>query len=234
MYKTDYGIIGDGLLATHLCHYFTLEGIPFLRWSRKLDNKTPTIKLDGCKYIIILISDDSISNFLDNNYFNNSISVIHFSGSMNSKKAVGFHPLMSFGPKLYTLEEYKNIPFICEESDITFDSVFPTLTNKYYTMNPEMKALYHSLCVISGNFTTLLWQKVMKDFEKDLDLPKEVLLPYLSKIFDNLKDDPFNALTGPIKRGDKNTIKRNKKALKHRIWKNIYSLFNKAYKKELI
>ncbi len=233
MKKTIYGIVGDGLLATHLIHYFDLEEILYTRWSRKRDSLSPNEILHECNIILLAISDDSLKDFISNHFALEDKTLIHFSGTLSISGTISLHPLMTFSKRLYTLKEYRKIPFVGEKGNSSFKVIFPMLTNSYYEISSEKKTLYHALCVISGNFTTLLWQKTITDFESELGLPNEILTPYLENICQNLIIDPLNSLTGPIKRGDKKTINKNIKALKSPIWKKIYSLFNKAYTKEI-
>jgi len=233
MNTIPYGIIGNGSVASHFAKYLELLEIPFIIWSRKNDSIPPDKKLKDCRTIIILISDDSIDSFINSNPSLSKKTLIHFSGSLITSKAIGFHPLMTFSKDLYTLEEYKTIPFIGSKEKGEFTKYFPELKNRYYVINESQKPLYHALCVLSGNLTTLLWQKTVSDFESKLDLPSEVLEPYLTQVFKNIKSNPQKALTGPIKRGDKKTMKSNKRALKSKTWSSIYRLFNRAYQKEL-
>ncbi len=230
--KENYiGIVGDGLIATHFAHYLDLEGLSYTIWSRKKEKSTAVSKLRDSTIILLLISDDSIVSFIKENPQLTSKTLLHFSGSLTTKEAIGFHPLMTFSKELYSLERYRKIPFVCEENDLSFKDVFPTLKNPYYQINTESKPLYHALCVLSGNFTTMLWQKTMNDFENTLNLPKEILNPYLDQVCLNIKSDVENALTGPIKRRDKATIKKNIGALQSRLWKKIYRLFRDVYYK---
>lgn len=219
-------------MANHLKHYLSMENIPYYSWSRSEDSCAPYSKLKDCQYIIILISDDKIVDFLQKNPDLKKLKLVHFSGSLTTKAASGIHPLMTFSDQLYSLDEYRNIPFIGEKGKTTLKDVIPGLKNPYYEISPDLKSSYHALCVISGNFTNILWHKTMKDFEDKLSLPKEILSAYLNRTMLNIRSNPFESLTGPLKRGDKLTMKRNIKALKSPVWRKIYRLFNKAYKKE--
>lgn len=233
MIKDKIGIVGNGLLATHFMHYLDLEDVEYLNWSRSKDKNSAGNKLSNCNPIVILISDDSIESFILNDPELENKEIIHFSGSLTLDLAYGFHPLMTFSKELYSLNEYREIPFIGELGKKKFKHFFPKLKNPNYSINPEYKPLYHALCVISGNFTNIVWHKTFKDFEEKLNLPREILTPYLYKTAENIKNNPFTSLTGPIKRGDIGTIKKNKKALKSKLWRRIYSLFNRVYKKEI-
>ena len=88
---------------------------------------------------------------------------------------------------------------------------------------------YHALCVLSGNFSVILWQKAKKDFEEKLNLPWQVLLPYLKQTFKNIETDIDKSLTGPLERGDTETILNNIKSLDEKEWKEVYRAFEKTY-----
>ena len=230
MNTINYGLIGNGLLATHFRHFFTQEGINFTPWSRKEDTVTPWEKLKNCSILIIIITDSQIEKFILNNKNLMTKKLVHFSGALNTSYAIGVHPLMTFSTRLYSLQEYRNISFVGDSSKLIFNEIFPKLKNNYYQIDNNKKEFYHSLCVVSGNFTTMLWQKVFIEFEQSLNIPKEALFPYLNQIKNNLEIDYKNSLTGPIKRQDKTTIKKNIKAIKNKLWKKMYKLFNKIYK----
>jgi predicted short-subunit dehydrogenase-like oxidoreductase (DUF2520 family) len=92
-------------------------------------------------------------------------------------------------------------------------------------MDVKKKSLYHSLCVLSGNFTTMLWQKVFQDFQDKLKLEPELLLPYMEQTFENLNLNWVDALTGPLARKDDATIEKNIHALEGDLYQNVYRSF---------
>ncbi|OFZ15438.1 MAG: hypothetical protein A2Z20_12115, partial [Bdellovibrionales bacterium RBG_16_40_8] len=209
---TTYLIVGSGLLAKHLAHYLDTLRIPFLTWSRNSPETTDSSLEHLAKKsdrILLLISDNEIANFVKNHKFLLQKKLIHCSGALTFSFAESAHPLNTFGPDLYEQKVYLNTPFILESGRTPFSELLPGLSNPHYFLTPEKKALYHSLCVMAGNFTTLLWQNVFKLFEEDLKLPHEVLLSYLDTVATNLKLSPKSALTGPIARRDTQTIIRN-------------------------
>lgn len=233
MKENNLGIVGSGCLATHLKHYLDMESVPYTCWSRSQDKCSPYSKLKGCKHIILLISDNSISEFILNNPKLQKLNLVHCSGSLTIEEAAGIHPLMTFSKELYSLEEYRNVPFIGEKGRIGLKTIIPQLRNQYYELPSDKRSIYHALCVISGNFTNILWNKTIRDFQNKLNLPREVLYPYLERTVLNIQKSPLDSLTGPIRREDKTTIKNNKRALQSPLWSKIYSLFNKVYQKEI-
>jgi predicted short-subunit dehydrogenase-like oxidoreductase (DUF2520 family) len=204
-------MIGDGRLAGHLSHYFDLEQIPHRRWHRR--SGTPLQEaLADATHALALISDDAIEDFVRRHRQDAAPTWIHCSGSLSTDLAVGVHPLMTFAPGRYDLAAYRRIPFVCDHDGPPFKALFPRLSNPHFRIERDKKALYHAMCVMGGNFSTLLWRKVIETFSRELNLPPEALHPYMNQILENVKksDAP---LTGPLARRDMGTIRRNLNAL---------------------
>lgn len=230
-----YGIVGDGRAARHFIHYFSLLKIPFTQWSRgiaKETGSTPYMRLKDVDVLLVLISDSAIEPFLRRWPALLQKKTVHFSGSLVSELAFGFHPLMLFGKELYDLKTYGKIPFVSEEEGPSFQEIFPNLPNPHFKISKEQKPYYHALCVLSGNFTSLLWKKSFQEFKSRLGLPEEVLQPYLFKVFENIHRDPVHAPTGPLVRKDYETIQRNLSALAGDNYGQVYESFARIYASE--
>ena len=203
-------LVGGGRLARHLGFYLELEGLPFASWRRCDDVAFEPLR-DRAERVALLICDDAIEPFLERYRDGDRRVWIHCSGSLTTPLAEGVHPLMAFGPELYDLDTYRRVPFVCERGRRPLAELFPGLGNPRFTVDPVDKALYHALCVLAGNGTTLLWQRAFAGFNK-LGLPREALLPFLDRVARNLAVSP-DPLTGPLARGDRLTIDRNLEAL---------------------
>jgi hypothetical protein len=219
-------IVGDGRMASHFTTYLQLSGIPYKQWSRKKNaDQDPAEYLKNCRAVFLLIKDDALSDFVEVNSGLKEMNPIHFSGSLYLEEIPSIHPLMTFTKELYSLEKYQSIPFIHEKGKISLREILPELPNPSQAMDYGKKSLYHSLCVLSGNFTTMLWQKVFSDFRDKLDLDPDLLVPYMEQTFENLKTNWVEALTGPLARKDKTTIKRNMHALEGDLYHEVYRSF---------
>ena len=225
----SYLLIGNGRLASHLRFYLQSQNIRVINWNRK-DHTQKDLEAasKNVNAVLLAIKDSVIDLFLEEYPFLKEKICVHFSGALVLENIVGLHPLMTFADQLYSIDFYKKIPFIAEKGHLSFNEVFPALENPSYALDPELKPLYHSLCVMGGNFTTLLWSKVFKSFEDQLGLPHTVLLPYLDKISENLKNNFNTALTGPLARKDISTIQANLKALKDDNYLEVYKSFVQA------
>lgn len=216
-------IVGDGNVARHFAKYLELSGVDFRQWSRK---KTPALDpglfLEDCNNVFLLIKDDAIQNFAYQYPNLKKKNLFHFSGSLHLSDIPSLHPLMTFSGPTYSLERYKSIPFIHEKGQHSLNAIIPQLNNPCFAIDPLQKSLYHSLLVLSGNGGVILWQKAMEDFASKLNLPPELLHPYMRASLDNLINHPKLALTGPLVRDDKKTIERNLDALENDNFHEVY------------
>lgn len=233
-----YGLLGSGRLARHLAHYFQAEGLKVRRWARRPEAHANTIDpavhpdaeerlratVAPCSHVLVLLTDDAIGDFVERYDFLRNKILIHCSGAQSIPGLNGAHPLMTFGPELYGLERYRAVPFVTDAEGLSFPELFPGLSNPHYALSADKKALYHAYCVISGNFTGLLWERVFAEFERRLGLPKEVLKPYMEQVFANLASTD-GVVTGPLVRRDMKTIERNLAALEGDELKDVYEAF---------
>lgn len=225
-----YTILGDGRVARHLSHYFDLLQIPYKTWARKTHSESELPKIiSSSEVVFILLKDAVIESFVKEHSFLREKRLIHFSGSLIIKGVSGMHPLMSFAEALYCLEEYQKIPFVVEKGSLTFTDIFPTLKNASFELEKEQKALYHAYSVMAGNFSSLLWKMMFEGFETKLQLPREMIFPYLDQITKNLKHDASKALTGPLIRKEKEVVQKHLELLKDSSEREIYQAFVKAY-----
>lgn len=226
----SYLIVGNGKLSKHFQNYFSLKNISYKVWTRSSSEAFEKIG-HGADRILVLIKDDEIQNFieLNQNKLSSEKIWIHCSGMLSLSSAESAHPLMTFIDELYELKTYESVAFITEEGRKDFKELFPQLNNHNYKIESINKILYHAFCVLSGNFTTIMWQFFF-DFLKSNNIPKEASYAYLNAVTENLKKNN-NPLTGPIQRNDRDTINKHLKSLDNHPLKNIYISFLEAYNK---
>lgn len=223
-------IIGNGRVARHMCHYFQSLDIPYTQWHRHMPASVLAPLAAKASHILLLIRDDAIENFAKTYLADSKAVKIHFSGALNAQGIYGAHPLMTFGEGLYAPEKYRDIHFIIDSDAPDFADLLPGLPNAHARLDPAQKAKYHALCVMAGNFSCLLWQKLFDTLQSEFDIPAAAALPYLSQQTENLAADYHTALTGPLARGDTATIARNISALKGDNFQAVYQAFVEAYK----
>ena len=224
-----FGIVGDGRVARHFRHYFTLLGLPVSAWSRSGEGPAPPEALASCKTVLVLIPDGEIVPFIDAWPALQEKRLVHCSGRLVTATLEGAHPLMTFGPELYELSAYRAIPFVLDAGGTPFSTLLPGLPNPSFTIPAADRPYYHALCVIAGNFSTMLWVKLFDELEGRFGIPASAAHPYLRQMAANLMADGDNALTGPLVRGDTETIAANLRALEGDPYHAVYAAFKKAY-----
>lgn len=230
-----YTLVGNGRVARHMKFYLQSQNIRLHQWARS--KNTPAElqhALDTCDTVLLLIKDSEIQNFINEHPALSQKTLVHFSGALSLSNTVGLHPLMTFSDQLYPLDFYPKIPFVSESGNTSFQEVFPQLKNPSTAINPKQKALYHSLCVMGGNFTTILWSKVLETFKSEFGIDAEMVFPYIDKITENVKHNHKAALTGPLARRDIQTLQKNLEALKDDSFSNVYRSFIEATQPDLL
>ena len=226
---SSLGIVGDGRVARHLHHYFfTLLNRPVRTWSRR-SAISPVEALGSCETILVLIPDAAIEPFVESWPGLSVRRLVHCSGSLVTSVAECAHPLMTFGPVLYPLEAYRSIPFVLDAGRTPFHELLPGLPNPSFTIAASDRASYHAHCVMAGNFSTLLWQKLFDELEGRLAIPASAAYPFLMQTAYNLMSDAGRALTGPLARGDEETVAANLASLEGDPFHDVYSAFARAY-----
>ena len=222
--RTPYGIVGGGKASKNLQAYFKLLKVPFIVWRRDsvLDIETA---LKRCRKVFILIKDSEIEPFIANNPFLNTITLIHFSGSLDTRSATGIHPFVSFTGRKLSLDEYRRIPFALEPGAPALRKLVPEFTNPSFRIRSSEKALYHALCVLGGNLPVILWQKTLQDLGGKFHIPRKHIFAYFRAALDNFEQNPAAGLSGPLQRKDKKTVNANLKALKNDPFRKIYASF---------
>lgn len=229
-----YLIIGDGRLARHLRTYLSFLNLPHDQWCRSTqDARALTVLSERASHVLIAISDSAIDPFLVAHPDLLRRACVHFSGAFVHSSVASAHPLMTFGPELYSIEAYRSVPFVFERGRGSMATLLPGLPNASFELDPWQKPLYHALCSMSGNFTTLLWEKAFASFSRELGLPQAILHPFLMQTMRNLLDSALgeSVLTGALARGDSRTIEKHLAALGADPYADVYRAFVEAYSK---
>jgi predicted short-subunit dehydrogenase-like oxidoreductase (DUF2520 family) len=238
---THFAILGGGRLARHMRHYLSLLHLPHSCWARNPAAALNTHALadtaarlratvEPASHVLLLVSDGAIAGLLKRYPVLQRRTLVHCSGALSVPGVAGAHPLMTFGEALYPLEQYRRIPFMVD-SGHDFAALLPGLPNPHYEIPLEQKARYHALCVMAGNFSQVLWQSVSRRFD-EMGLPAATLQPYLRQVVDNFVRDPDTALTGPLTRGDWQTVERNLQALGTDSLEPLYRAFLEHWQAE--
>lgn len=235
-------IIGNGRAAKHIHFYLTQLHFDIRHWHSKdlnprsisfpstsdkeLQQKMEELRSlhETSHHTLLLIKDSAIEEFLIRYPFLRTSKTLHFSGSLDIPGVANIHPLISFGDDLFEPDFYPQIPFAhFDSSSHQLTDYLPGLPNPSFYIPKNAKALYHGLCVASGNLTVLLWQAALEEFKKNFAIHDQILMPYLESITLNLKTNWNKALTGPIARRDEITLEKNFEALKNTNLNEIFT-----------
>jgi predicted short-subunit dehydrogenase-like oxidoreductase (DUF2520 family) len=229
---TKFLVIGAGKLAKHLNHYLNLLELPASSWDRSQDLHLIKSRIAESTHVLLAISDSAIESFYRKYLEGHDKVVVHFSGALNIEGLIAAHPLMTFGPDLYELEAYRRVHFAVT-GVLLLSQALPGLPNSFFVLEADQKPLYHALCVMGGNFPTILWQKMFTEFKR-MGIPADAADVYLENVLKNVLKSPEAALTGPLARKDLATVQKNIEALINDPFQEIYIAFVRAVAPELI
>lgn len=195
--------------------------------------------------ILFITTPDDIISIIDSELSKfdlNSKSICHTSGSLksnvlcNAKHSGAFiysiHPIFAFSNKNMNLNELEKIYFSIE-GDIFDDSMvlklFEIIGNNFLERNEKTSSIYHLANVFISNLTLSLLEIGISYF-KILGLSEEEALkavkPLINGNIENIFSSGFvNSLTGPVLRGDINTIEKHLSVINDED-KDIYNLLS--------
>lgn len=228
--SVQFLVVGNGKLAKHLMHYFSLAEIPFSHWYRQKHNTKQLQELsESADRILFAISDSSIEEFFQQHLsiFQDKVC-IHFSGSISVPGVFCVHPLMSFSNELFSLETYQSISFNVFDKTYKLSDLIPGIQNPSYNIDPSLKGKYHAHCASIGNLPQFIWSESAA-FWENLGIPVEALEAFILQSFRNSMKQKDLGITGPISRKDKVSISKNIEDLGNSDISKLYSFFNEYY-----
>lgn len=208
-------------------------------YSRNIDSSKKSAEYVGCsytsdleklisnsEYIFITTFDDEIVN-VAKNIIELKLDIkdkifVHMSGALTSsilselsQNVFSLHPLQSFSDidkavldldkTYFSLEGKNNLNYI--------EKLLNKISNKYFILNEDQKIKYHlSACVFSNYLVTLMdfGMKLLEDIGINKDEGLLAMDPLIMATYSNIKKNSTKlALTGPIQRGDLNTLKKH-------------------------
>jgi predicted short-subunit dehydrogenase-like oxidoreductase (DUF2520 family) len=152
--------------------------------------------------------------------------VFHTSGALSSKvleplaqkgaAIASFHPVQTFASEVFDPTIFKGIFFGLEGNRKAVDlgiKMARKLGGQAILIRAEDKPVYHLACSIASNFLIILLSEASQLF-KNIGLEEEsvfdILGPLLNKTLQNVKKLGIEqSLTGPVARGDLETVKRH-------------------------
>ena len=185
---------------------------------------------DVAELVFITTPDDAIASVASKVKWHPGQSVVHCSGADSTEvlepaKRLGanvgvFHPLQTFANVGQAIENIPGSTFTLEAQkpllDILKDMV-AALDGHWVELKASDKVIYHAAAVIACNYLVTL-VKLATDLWQTFNVPPykatQALLPLLRGTINNIDTVGIpQCLTGPIARGDTETIKKHLDAL---------------------
>lgn len=175
--------------------------------------------------------DASISELIEKKTEYKRTCFLHVSGALPSSclkklSAAGavlgsMHPLLSFGEPNKSAAELDGALFTIEGTDeavIIMQDILKRTGGDCSTILPLNKPLYHAGASVVSNFLVTLIESGIRCFETagvDREKATKAMMPLIYSTLENIRTKgTTNALTGPIVRGDCNTIKMHLEAFR--------------------
>ncbi len=245
----EIGIIGAGRVGGALAIALSEKNFPVCLANRHKESadfiasvsKARSISIEDaarCKVVLLTVTDSAIKSVAKQiaDFVSKEQVVIHTSGALSSKEIsflnarVGsLHPLKSFANPEDAAKSLKGTIFTFEGSKKAEEAakkIVSIVNGRFIKINPNDKVLYHLAAVLTANYTVTLFslsQEILTSIGFLDEDAKESLLTLVKGVVRNIeKNGVDNALTGPILRGDVETIRMHLNAIKDKTLKDIY------------
>lgn len=196
--------------------------------------------------VLITTRDDQIAGVCRDLCRQNKIDAHHLVGHMSGAHSsriladaqrlgatvFSLHPLQAFADENKALAELPHTFFSLEGESEALSPIRQILEqtgNRFFSITPGNKSLYHLSACILSNFLVTLMDAGLTTLEKSGIDPGEgfqAMRPLIDGTLSNIaRMGTAKALTGPIIRGDAGTIRRHLEALKSSELEEIESLY---------
>lgn len=227
-------IVGSGNVAWHLSRALEDAGHFVLEvYSRNINNAISLTErlydaeavdsLDFSKseaeVFILAVSDSAIEEIVGEIILPDNAIIVHTSGAMSTSELgyaatehLGvFYPLQTFSKGKEV--DWKQIPILIEaetkECSIALETLGKSISSQVFPVSSAKRQEIHLAAVFASNFTTYilsLSEQLLEARKINFDLLKPLIAETINKCFDM---SPFDALTGPARRGDITTLNRH-------------------------
>lgn len=172
-------------------------------------------------------------------------TVFHCSGALSSdvlrdcKNARAYiasvHPVMSFASPLSDEKDFNGV-FCGAEGDNDalklIEPAFESIGGKCFRITSEHKTLYHAATVMCCNYLTALTEVSSQLFQQaglDPSISQQLMQPIMEATMANIfQYGTAAALTGPIARGDAQTVSQHLGAIEAPVTRDIYQSLGKV------
>lgn len=239
-------IIGAGNVAFHLTRALientvnvrqifnrTLAKAQEVGEANKVSYTDKISELEKADLYIIAASDSAVEELSHYIPYDNTL-VVHTSGSLGLDVLKGdyrkgvFYPFQTFTKRKYL--RYEEVPIFVEASNLEDEDALYKLadkiSNEVHRVNSERRLKVHMAGVWASNFTNHLYA-IAESICKEAELPFEVLRPLIEETALKVQElEPYEAQTGPARRGDELVIQKHLDALEDSRLQQLYRLLS--------
>jgi len=198
----------------------------------------------------ITTSDDAIqpicAELVKENTLNPDTIIVHCSGSLTSDilsqakqrncSIASIHPIKSFAHPEESIKTFPGTYCAMEGDSIALPrlkTLFEKIDAHVFTINKEKKSLYHAAGVLANNYLVTLHYQAVQAYTLagiDDETANTLVTMLMTDAMNNLKQLTHPAaLTGPLQRGDSQTISQHLQALKnHSEIRDIYAALGRT------
>jgi len=183
---------------------------------------------EGSDLIFVATPDGSIRSVCEQmaaaGLFTESHTVVHLSGALSSQElqsareagstVASLHPLQSFADPQEAAEKLHRTVFTLEgegEGLTLIEGLLESTGNSFFTISKDSKPLYHAAACFASNYAVSLFSCVLEIMEHigiDKARAFEAIRPLTDGTLDNISLLGIEkSLTGPIARGDADTVR---------------------------
>lgn len=192
--------------------------------------------------LFIAVPDDSIESAASAlaSRIEPGIIAFHLSGSVSSEilsplsdrgaEIGSLHPLVSIADPISGMKTLK-LGYLCLEGSETAKKIGREIADKigagWFEIASDKKPLYHAAAVLAAGHLIALLDAANEAMASAIGSnAQKFLLPLVKSVVTNLENSaPEEALTGPIARGDADTVGRHLEALKSTVSGNLADVY---------
>lgn len=208
------GFIGHGRVATAFSGLLERNNVTVCGFHTRTDPNPKA--LEDCDIIFVAVPDDAIASAAKEIKTNAKI-FCHFSGALPSDilyrkelTVASLHPAMTFTENT----DLSDVVYAFEgrgEKIGEFKKFLKELNLDFFEIETDKKPLYHaSMCNVSNHITTLV--DMTKEMLLSMGIPEDKAIKAITPLAvaslkNALENNPGDVLTGPVSRGDINTVR---------------------------
>jgi predicted short-subunit dehydrogenase-like oxidoreductase (DUF2520 family) len=248
-------LIGGGNVAHHLVKVFlyannirllqvcnrSIKAIKYLE--DKVDITNDFNNLKEADIYIVCVADKAISKVSDKIDIGKSL-IVHTSGSTDinvlkkhTRKGV-FYPLQTFSKGRNV--NFSKIPICIESSnkldELLLETLAKSISKQLYNINSNQRKQLHIAAIFANNFTNYLYS-IANSICKEHNIEPNIMLPLIQETANKIEEfNPYDAQTGPARRGDNEIINEHLKELNENqkeLYKSLSKSIANSYGKKL-